>query len=458
MKQQVPETFLWGASTSAFQIEGAYAEDGKGVSTIDVRTVKEGVANSYVASDHYHQYETDLRLMKELGIQVYRFSFNWSRIMSDGEQVNEAGLQFYDRIIDGCIAYGIEPFPTLYHFEMPQALVDRFGGWKSRACVDAYVRYASICFQRWKGKVRYWGTINEQMIAAAASDLNGNKEQDPQQKMRDMYQMNYHMSLAEKRAIALLRTIDRKAKIGPICSMQVIYPATCHPEDMQAASDAQDMLQHFYLDMSVRGEYPKRCSEYIRTHGLAAKTEPGDEQILRENQPDFIGINYYASNCVKAKNRREDESKLPPFYRNELFSMATNDHLQRTKWMEFGIDPMGLSLGIRAMYERYHLPMIVTENGMAYSDVLEDGQVHDAYRIAYLKEHIQQCQQIVAEGYPLFGYCPWSFIDVLSSHQGFAKRYGLVYIDRDDIQEKVCKRIAKDSYYWYQKVIQQKGC
>lgn len=452
-----PKDFLWGASTSGFQVEGAYLEDGKGLSTTDCRNVKDGVANTFVASDHYHHMLEDVKLMKDLGMRVYRFSFSWSRIMSDGWHVNEAGLQFYDTLIDACIEAGIEPFPTLYHFEMPQALVDEFGGWKDRRCVDAYEAYAKVCFQRWGDKITYWGSINEQLIACAASDLNGNKEQDAHQKLCDMYQMSYHMSLAEKKAITCLRTQCPQAQIGTVCSMQVIYPLSASPQDVQAAQDAQDMLQNMFLDMSFKGHYPKRCVSYLKQKGLYPKMQAEDCIFLTSAKPDFIGVNYYASNCVKAKVVNEDESKLPPFYRNELFSIAANDALIKSKWMEFGIDPIGLSIGIRALYERYLVPLMITENGLAYSDEVHEGCIDDDYRIAYLQAHLDECYRLVQEGFPLLGYCPWSLLDLVSSHQGFAKRYGLIYVDRDDTDEKQCARIPKKSYYWYQQVIKQNG-
>lgn len=455
--KKFPEAFLWGASTSAFQVEGAYLEGGKGLSTTDCRQVPKEVADTKVASDHYHHVEEDVAYMKKLGIRIYRFSFSWARIMKDGWEVNEEGLRFYDRLIDACLQADILPFPTLYHFEMPQALVDEFGGWKDRRCIDAYELYAGICFERWHTKVKYWATINEQMIACAASDLNGNKESDEKQKLKDMYQMSYHMSLAEKKAMRKLRKIDPEAKIGVVCSMQVIYPHSCSPQDVQAAYDAQDFLQHIFLDMSVYGRYPLRCRSYLQKQALYPAIQPEDEELLQCDRPDFIGINYYASNCVKAKDYTENEAKLPPFYRNALFSMAENDRLEKTKWMEFGIDPAGLKIGIRAMYERYHLPMIITENGLAYSDELVNGVIEDTYRIAYLQAHMEACQEVIEEGYPVFGYCPWSLLDLVSSHQGFAKRYGLIYIDRSDTEVRECKRIPKESFTWYQSIIKQNG-
>lgn len=457
MYKKMPDDFLWGASTSGFQVEGAYDEDGKGISTIDVRNVNPDIANSFVASDHYHHLEEDVLLMKELGMKIYRFSFQWSRIMSDGYIVNEKGLEFYDKLIDLCIENQIIPFPTLYHFEMPQALVDQYGGWKSRDCIEAYVEYAKVCFQRFKSKVSMWGTINEQLIVSAASDLNGNHEKDNGLKMKNMYQMSYHMSLAEKKVIHLFKELIPEGKIGPICSMQVVYPETPSPQDILASRDAQDLLQNMFLDMSVFGKYPTRVINYLKAKGYYPVINEEDKVYLENNKPDFIGINYYASTCVRALRKDDSNEKLPPFYRNELFTLGSNDYLNKTKWMEFGIDPQGLYIGARDLFERYQLPMIVTENGMACSEELNNGKIIDDYRIEYLSWHIEQCQRLVEEGYPLLGYCPWSLLDLVSSHQGFSKRYGLIYVDRTDTDIKECHRIPKESYYWYKNIIKNKG-
>ncbi|MGL5979237.1 MAG: glycoside hydrolase family 1 protein [Erysipelotrichaceae bacterium] len=454
-KSKVPETFYWGASTSAFQVEGGRHEGGKGIATTDVRNVPSGKADSSIASDHYHHYEEDILLMKELGINMYRFSFCWSRIMPDGVHVNPEGIAFYKNIVRLCKTHGIEPFPTLYHFEMPQALVDAYGGWKHRNCVDAFVSYATHCFHAFQDDISMWGTINEQLIATAAADLNGNKEGTMEEKMRYMYQMSYHMSLAEKLTIKAFRKIIPNGTIGPVVSMQVVYPMTPAPSDILAAKDAQDFLMHMFLDMSVEGRYPNRVIQYLKEKKLFPTMEAGDEEILKTYRPDLIGINYYASTCIRQKLETDDNSKLPPFYRNDLFILGKNNHIEKTKWMEFGIDPLGLYIGIRDIVERYQLPVIITENGLAYSDELVDGKVHDPYRIAYLEEHVNICYRLLEEGYPLLGYCPWSLLDLVSSHQGFSKRYGLIYVDRSDLDPKECKRIPKDSYYWYQNLIKQ---
>ena len=449
--------FLWGASTSAFQAEGAYLEDGKGLGTVDVRVVPEGIADTKIASDHYHHFEEDLLAMKELGLNVYRFSFSWSRIMPDGHTVNEKGLAFYDKIIDRCLEYGIEPLPTLYHFEMPQALVDKEGGWLSKSTIEAYASYAKTCFEQFKGKVKTWVTINEQLIASAASDLHGIHAQSEEESMKNMYQISFNMSIAEKKAMQILKQIDPESKIGPVCSIQIVYPNSCDPKDICASYDAEEMMMYSLLDMSVFGHYPKRYTSYLKERGWLPSVSKEEENLLKSIRPDFIGINYYFPLTVKAPGKDHDFSKLPPFWRSTLFEVTDNPYLEKSEWMPNGMDPMGLYLGIRKLYDRYRLPLIITENGMAYSDRLEDGKIHDSYRIDYLDAHIQKIKQAVEEGYPVFGYCPWSLIDLVSSHQGFGKRYGLIYVDRTDTDEKECARIPKDSYYWYKNVISSNG-
>lgn len=452
-------SFLWGASTSGFQVEGAYLEDGKGLSTTDCRKNAKGIADTKIASDHYHHWEEDVKLMKDLGLNAYRFSFQWSRVMPDISGVpNEQGLKFYDKLVDRLLENHIEPIATLYHFEMPQALVDAFGGWKSREMIGHYLKYAEIMFNRYKGKIKYWVTVNEQLIATAASDLNGNYEEDEFLRLQNVYQMSYHISLAEKQAVALCHKIIPDAYIGPVCAIQVVYAETAKPQDITAASNAEELMMFYLLDLSVRGKYSPYVESYLKEHGLFPKGLEGDEKLLTCDKPDFIGINYYSSLCVRENKKGIMNYKLPPFFVSDAFEVCDNPYLQKTEWMNMGTDPVGLRIGLRKIYHRYGLPMLVTENGMAYSEEPgEDGKIHDQYRILYLKEHIEQCSQAIEEGIELLGYCPWSFLDVVSSHQGFAKRYGLVYVNRTDSDVKDCRRIPKDSYYWYQKVIKHQG-
>lgn len=413
-----PTNFLWGASTSAFQVEGGYNEGGKGVATTDLGARRPGIADNKVAADHYHHWKEDVDLMAELGLKVYRMGFSWSRIMPDASgQSNPEGLAFYDKLIDYLLEKGIEPLVTLYHFECPQALVDAFGGWLDRKMIDAYLKYAEVCFTHFKGRVKRWVTVNEQLIATAAGIMNGNFEQDKQKNLQNIYQMSYHVSLAEHRAISLLRQINPEAQIGPVCAIQVVYPQSSRSEDVLAAENAEELMEFYLLDLSVRGEYPPYVASYLKSHGLYPQTLPGDAAVLKASTPDFIGINYYFSICAKVKEGPVNYDQ-PPFWVSDAFDICDNPHLRKTEWMDKGIDPMGLHIGMRKVYNRYRLPMIVTENGMAYSETLgPDGQIHDPYRIEYLKEHIEQLAIMIDEGLPVFGYCPWSFVDVVSSHQ-----------------------------------------
>ena len=450
------DNFLWGASTSAFQVEGGFGLGGKGKATTDVRPKKVGIADTKVASDHYHHWKEDVHYMAQLGLSVYRFSFNWSRILPDGKNINYEGLQFYHQLIDECLKYGIKPFPTLYHFEMPQALVDNYGGWKSRQCIEDFAYYAQICFKEFGKKVDLWGTVNEMMVVTAAKELTGNVDSDGDEARKEMYLMSYHMSLAEKRAIRIFRELVPSGKIGHVCAMQTIYPASSRPEDNEASISAKDFLQNCFLDMSVFGRYPQYYQYYLQQKGWLPEQNEADKELLQSEAPDFIGANYYSSSCIRALLPDDDLSKLPPFYQNETFTIANNPYLStQNEWMASGIDAQGLYLGIRDLYERYHLPIIITENGFAYSDEVVDGQINDNYRIEYLDAHIKQCERLIKEEYPLFGYCTWSLLDLVSSHQGFKKRYGLIYVDRTDEEVKDCQRILKKSFYWYQKRIKE---
>lgn len=454
MVNRFPDGFLWGASTSAFQVEGAWGEGGRGRSTTDRGFGIPGITDGSVASDHYHRWKEDVDLMAELGLKTYRMSFSWCRIMPDATcEPNPEALAFYDGLIDYLLEKGIEPFVTLYHFECPQALVDEFGGWLDRRMIDAFARYAEVCFRHFRGRVKLWATINEQLIATATSVNTGDTETDPKRHQGNTYQMGYHMSLAEHRAFELLRSIDPEAKIGPVCAIQVTYPLSSSPADVMAALNAEEMEQFYMLDMSVRGSYSPYAASYLRREGFYPAVESEDDAVLHGSTPDFIGINYYSSSCVKERTEPIVFGGFPPWGAGD-FVLCDNPRLEKTEWMPNGLDPIGLSIGMRKVHDRYGLPMIITENGMALSEEPdESGAIHDEQRIAYLSAHIAQVGELIEQGYPIFGYCPWSFVDVVSSHQGFAKRYGLVYVDRTDDDIRTCDRIRKDSFYWYQKVI-----
>lgn len=456
-KGDFPSDFLWGASTSAYQVEGAYNEDGKGLSIQDVADTK-GIADFHVASDHYHHMEEDLDLMKELGLKAYRFSFSWPRIMPDGFSINEKGLEFYDRMIDRLIDSGIEPIATLYHFDLPLALFDT-GGWSDRKTIDAYVRYTEVLFERYKGKIRYWLTINEQNVMINhANAMNGGAHLSK----KELYQQNHHMFLAAAKATILCHE-KNAGKIGPAPNLIAVYPETCHPEDNLAAENWDEIRNWLYLEVAVNGRYSPFVLSYLNEKEAMFEYTDEEFAILKKGRCDFIGVNYYSTATV----RRSRGDKTDLMARNGdqqtmvgeigVYGGTENPYLQTSEY-GWKIDPVGLRITLRRIYERYHLPILITENGLGAKDVLEhDRTIHDSYRIEYLKRHIEQLRLILQDGVDLMGYCPWSFIDLVSTHQGYGKRYGFVYVDRDDTDIKELKRYKKDSFYWYQKLIANNG-
>lgn len=458
-----PEGFLWGASTSAYQLEGGWDADGRGPSVIDTRTeFPPGTSDYRVASDHYHQFREDVALFAELGLKAYRFSVSWSRVIPDGDgEPSEAGLAFYGVLVDELLAAGIEPVLTMYHFDLPQALQDK-GGWSSRATIDAFARYAQLLYAELGTKVRYWLTINEQntmILHGKALGILPPGVADPQ---RELYQQNHHMLVAQSRAMRLAHEMMPQAKIGPAPNIACIYPASSDPADIVAAADFAAVRNWLYLDAAVRGEYNTLAWTYLSERGWAPAMADGDLAELAAGRPDFIAFNYYTSHTVGAP--RGDGSDVGGTGDQHLlvgeegvYRGVTNPHLGTN---EFGweVDPVGFRTTFREIYDRYRLPLLVTENGLGAFDVLEpDGTVHDPYRIAYLADHIEQMQWAVTDGVEVLGYCPWSAIDLVSTHQGVAKRYGFIYVDRDETDLKDLRRVRKDSFGWYHGVILKNG-
>ncbi|HEY0186291.1 MAG TPA: glycoside hydrolase family 1 protein [Cellulomonas sp.] len=457
-----PPSFLWGASTSAYQVEGAWDTDGKGPSVIDARTDRPtGIADYTVAADHYHRFAEDVALMAELGLRAYRFSIAWSRVVPDGDgPVNPAGLAFYHRLIDELLAHGIEPIVTMYHFDLPQALAER-GGWSDRATVDAFERYARVLVAEFGDKVTRWLTINEQnvmILFGSALGLVPPATDDPQ---RELYQQNHHMLVAQARAMQAVHEVPG-ALVGPAPNIACVYPATSAPLDVVAAEDFAAIRNWLYLDAAVHGTYHPTAWAYLGERGWRPEILPGDLDDLAAGAPDFIAFNYYTSHTVGApvadgpeKGGSADQHLL--IGEAGVYRGVTNPYLTTS---EFGweMDPVGFRTTFRQLYDRYRLPLLVTENGLGAPDVLEaDGSVHDPYRIAYLRDHVQQIQEAVTDGVEVLGYCPWSALDLVSTHQGMRKRYGFIYVDRDEDDLHGLARHRKDSFTWYQGVIATNG-
>ncbi len=454
-----PKDFFWGASTSAYQVEGGWDADGKGLSVIDVNTkAPPGTTDFKVAADHYHRYAEDVALFAELGLKAYRFSIAWTRIIPDGDgEVNPAGVAFYHALIDELLARGIEPIVTMYHFDLPAAL-DAKGGWGSRETVDAFVRYARVLFEEYGPKVTYWLTINEQNMMILHGDALGTTGKAGESGKRAVYQQNHHMFLAQARAMALCHELLPEAKIGPAPNIVSVYPESCAPADVIAADDWDAVRNLLYLDLAAHGHYHPLAWAYLAERGWEPEIADGDLDVLASGKPDFIAFNYYSTQTVAAS--RGDASDLQvrgsdqQIVRGEigLYRGAKNPYLP-TNAFGWEIDPVGLRTTLRRLWDRYRLPLIITENGIGAFDTLEDGAVHDDY----YRRHIEQIHLAVSDGVDVFGYCPWAAIDLISTHQGCSKRYGFIYVNREEFDLLDLARIKKDSFGWYQKVIAGNG-
>ena len=458
-----PPHFLWGASTSAYQVEGANHEDGKGPSVQDVKKVPEGTSELDVCADHYHRYREDIALMAEMGFKEYRFSIAWTRILPQGTgEINPQGIAFYSDLIDTCLQYGIEPFVTIFHFDLPAALAEK-GGWSRRESVDEFVNYCRILFENYGDRVKYWLTINEQNMLTMMGDVIGTAVLKPGvSKLRQLYQDNHHMLLAQAKVMKLLHEMLPEAKVGPAPNISLVYPKTCKPDDVLAAQNFNAIRNWLYLDMAVWGRYNPLVWAWLEQNDACPEIQPGDLEIMKEGRPDFIAFNYYGSATVEAPDGTENELGDRPKKGDRvgvpgMYALTDNGHLPRT---QFGweIDPEGFRATLREIYSRYHLPMMITENGLgAYDRLEEDGTIHDGYRIAYLRDHIRQMRLAITDGCEVMGYSPWSAIDLISTHEGMVKRYGFIYVNRDEFDLKDMKRYRKDSFYWYKKVIASNG-
>ncbi len=460
--------FLWGSASAAYQIEGGAMLDGKGPSIWDVyakipgNTLKN--TNGDVAIDFYHRYKEDIQLMHEMGLKAYRFSISWPRILPNGKgEENKAGIDFYHHVIDEMLALGIEPIVTIYHWDLPQALQDAYQGFESRQIVEDFTNYCRVLYREYGSKVKYWVTMNEQNVFTTLGYLI--KLHPP--KVSDFQRFltaNHHANLANASAIALFREMVPSGLVGPSFAYGPGYPASGHPNDVMANDDARELLENFWLDVYARGHYSAIQLALIKKMGYHIPSLPGDDDILAKGKPDFMGVNYYQTNYYLRPNAEVEtvtqsntvQSDVDSMPTDVFFSRGTNPHIKRTDW-GWGIDPEGLRYSLRQIASRYELPVLITENGLGAYDTLEGELVHDDYRIDYLKQHIEQINLAIEEGCQVLGYCTWSFQDLFSWLNGYAKRYGFVYVDRDEESEKELKRYKKDSFYWYKKVIETNG-
>ncbi|MGL5378925.1 glycoside hydrolase family 1 protein [Clostridium sp.] len=458
-----PEDFLWGASTSAYQVEGAWNEDGKGLSVIDMCDHPEGTADFKIASDHYHRYKEDVKLFAEMGLKAYRFSVAWTRIIPNGTgEINQKGIEFYNNLIDELLKYNIEPVVTMFHFDLPYALEEK-GGWGSRETIDAFVNYAKVLFERFGSKVKYWLTINEQNTMILHPGAIGTPKGKGLPSKKELYEQNHNMLLAQAKTMALCHEMCPNGKIGPALNITSMYQETCNPNDAIAAHNWESIRCWNFLDVAVRGRYNSVAFSYLVDRGIEPTILDGDMEILKRANPDFIAMNYYSTATIaESKNNPSDVSARAGDQQIMLgeqgvYRAAENSYVGKTKY-GWVVDPVGLRMTLRKVYERYNLPILITENGIGAPDLLEENDVvNDDYRIDFIRIHLEQLKLAISDGIEVMGYCPWSAIDVVSTHQGYGKRYGFIYVDREEFDLKDLRRIKKKSFSWYKKVIESNG-
>lgn len=450
-----PEGFLWGGATAANQIEGAYAEDGKGLSVQDVLpggVVKPASAGptpdnlKLEAIDFYHRYQEDIALFAEMGFKVFRLSIAWSRIFPRGDEAepNAAGLAFYDRVIDELLAHNIVPLVTLSHYELPLHLAQEYGGWTNRKLIGFYENFARTVFEHFRGRVQYWLTFNEINSILHFPILAGIMNTTDKQ---DLYQAIHHELVASARVTKIAHEVDATNKIGCMILAMPRYPLTPNPDDVWAALDAAHD-DFTFGDVHCRGTYPGYFLRKLREAGIELDITEQDRIDLR-NMVDFVSFSYYMSVCESAT----DTTRGP----GNLIGGVPNPTLAASQW-GWQIDPVGLRIILNEYWDRWQKPLFIVENGLGARDELVDGTVADDYRISYMNDHLVQVGEALSDGVEVLGYTSWGCIDLVSmSTAEMSKRYGFIYVDRNDDGSGTLQRYRKKSFYWYKDVIASNG-
>ncbi|PWM59606.1 MAG: 6-phospho-beta-glucosidase [Subdoligranulum variabile] len=472
---KMPEGFLWGGATAANQCEGAYDADGRGLSSVDVvpfgpdrMKVARGEMKmlacddqhtypSHEAIDLYHHYKEDIALLAGMGFKCYRLSIAWTRILPHGDDdvPNAAGVAFYRSLFEECKKYGIEPLVTICHFDTPIALIEKYGGWKDRRMVDAFLKYCRVLFENYGDLVHYWLTFNEINMLLHMPFMGAGLVFEPGENKRQVqYQAAHHELIASAKAVQLAHAMMPGCKVGCMLAAGQYYPYTCAPEDVYKAMEC-DRDNYFFIDVQARGAYPVWAKKRMEQGGVHLQMEPGDEETLAAGTVDFVSFSYYSSRCISA----DPEVLRNKARGNAVIQAVVNPYLRSSEW-GWQIDPQGLRLTSNTLYDRYGKPLFIVENGLGAADTLEaDGSIHDPYRIDYMRAHIQAMLEAVnLDGIPLMGYTCWGCIDLVSASTGeMKKRYGMIYVDKDNDGRGTLARYRKDSYFWYKKVIETNG-
>ena len=463
-QMRFPADFMWGGAVAANQCEGAYQEDGKGLSIQDImpKGIKGAPTDAptadnlkLVAIDFYHRYKEDIALFAEMGFKVFRLSIAWSRIFPNGDDAkpNEKGLKFYDDVFDECRKYGMEPLVTISHYETPLHLAREYDGWRSRKLIEHYINFCRVVFERYRSKVKYWLTFNE-INSVLHQPLISGGILTPRENLtrQDLYQAIHHELVASAMAVKLAHEMMPGAKVGCMILAMPTYPLTPKPEDVLAAMKAEQK-NYFFADVQVRGNYPKYLDRDLAAEGVGIKMEPGDEEILK-NTVDFISFSYYVSVCESADQMETGEGNL--------IGGISNPYLKASEW-GWQIDPLGLRIVLNQFYDRYRKPLFIVENGLGATDRLvqnEKGEwtVNDDYRIDYMRRHLVEVGEAIKDGVEVMGYTVWGCIDLVSASTAeMSKRYGMIYVDRNDDGSGSLERFRKKSFNWYRRVIETNG-
>ena len=463
--------FLWGGATAANQCEGGYNEGGRGLANVDVvphgkdrfpvclgmkemLDFEEGYYYpAQVGIDFYHHYQEDIKLFAEMGFKTFRLSIGWTRIFPNGDEnePNEEGLKFYENVFNECHKYGIEPLVTITHFDMPIHLIKKYGGWKNRELIEMYKKLVTVLFTRYKGLVKYWLTFNEiNMILHMPFMGAGLMFKEGEDQKEAKYIAAHNELVASAWATKIAHEIDSNNMVGCMLAGGEYYAYSCHPADVWASIN-KNRENIMFIDVQARGYYPNYALKMFEREGINIGITTEDKEILKNNPVDFISFSYYSSRCISTQGNEKTSGNA--------FEGTKNPYLKTSEW-GWAIDPLGLRITLNTLYDRYQKPLFIVENGLGAKDTIgADGSVNDDYRIEYLREHIIEMDKAINEdGVELLGYTPWGCIDLVSASTGeMSKRYGFIYVDRDDQGNGSLKRSKKKSFAWYKKVIASNG-
>ncbi len=449
------DNFFWGNSTSSMQTEGGWNEGGKGLSVYDVRPATEKTTDWHVAIDNFHDFDTDLDLMKEMGMNMYRFQISWSRVVPNGDgELNEGGIEFYSRLIDGLIRRGIEPMVCLYHFDMPLALAEKYNGFLSRHVVDAFVRFSEEMIRRFSNRVKYWIVFNEHNLYFGPEAYTIAGYESGEKTLSELYTIFHHTVLAHCQISDFIHQSYEDVRIGGMLAHTEVYPASTSPVDNLAVRRFEEFLTYNLCDVYAWGHYSEAVLTFVKNHSIDMDWQEGDEKILKRGISDFISFSYYRSCLLDASKITENDS---PNHYFEI-GMKSDLSLPANEW-GWTVDSVGFRNIISRLYSRYGLPVFPIENGIGQRENWDGiNTIQDDVRIEYHKAHIQALKDAVElDGTEVLGYLGWGLIDIPSSHADMEKRYGAVYVNRGNHDLRDMKRAKKKSFGWFQRAFKSNG-